>query len=78
MENLLWWVRGLPAPHSKSQVTLDSNSLLAKLEQDDWLIEYLSYRTENTLQLPERIKLSGAGLNITLVVKEWQARQLGQ
>ena len=78
VENLLWWVRGLPAPHSKSQVTLDNNSLLAKLEQDDWLIEYLSYRTENTLQLPERIKLSGAGLNITLVVKEWQARQLGQ
>ena len=78
VENLLWWVRGLPAPHSKSQVRLDSNSLLAKLEQDQWQIEYLSYRTENGLQLPERIKLSGAGLNITLVIKEWQARQLGQ
>lgn len=78
VENLLWWVRGLPAPHSRSQVQLDSNSLLAKLEQDQWQIEYLSYRTENGLQLPERIKLSGAGLNITLVIKEWQARQLGQ
>ena len=78
VENLLWWVRGLPAPHSKSQVTLDNNSLLAQLEQDNWLIEYLGYRSENGLQLPERIKLSGAGLNITLVVKEWQARQLGQ
>ena len=78
VENLLWWVRGLPAPNSKSQVQLDSNSLLARLEQDQWLVEYLSYRTENGLQLPERIKLSGAGLNITLVIKEWQARQLGQ
>ncbi len=78
VENLLWWVRGLPAPHSKSQVKLDNNSLLAQLQQDDWLVEYLSYRTENGLQLPERIKLNGAGLNITLVIKEWQARQLGQ
>ncbi len=78
VENLLWWVRGLPAPHSKSKLQLDSNSLLAKLEQDQWQIDYLSYRTENGLQLPERIKLSGAGLNITLVIKEWQARQLGQ
>lgn len=78
VENLLWWVRGLPAPYSKSQLQLDSNSLLAKLEQDQWHVEYLSYRTENDLQLPERIKLSGAGLNITLVIKEWQARQLGQ
>lgn len=77
VENLLWWVRGLPAPYSKSQVQLDSNSLLAKLEQDQWQVNYLSYRTENGLQLPERIKLSGAGLNITLVIKEWQARQLG-
>lgn len=78
VEHLLWWVRGLPAPYSKSQLQLDSNSLLSKLEQDQWQVEYLSYRTENNMQLPERIKLSGAGLNITLVIKEWQARQLGQ
>ncbi|MDY0206081.1 MAG: lipoprotein insertase outer membrane protein LolB [Pseudomonas sp.] len=78
IENLLWWVRGLPAPHSKSKLQLNSDSLLANLEQDGWNIEYLSYRTENDLQMPERIKLSGADLNITLVIKQWQARQLGQ
>ena len=78
IENLLWWVRGLPAPQSKSQLQLNNDSLLASLEQDGWHIEYLSYRTENGLQMPERIKLSGADLNITLVIKQWQARQLGQ
>ena len=77
VDNLLWWVKGLPSPHSKSQVQLDNNSLLAELVQDQWRVQYLSYRTENGLQLPERIKLSGAGLDITLVIKEWQARQLG-
>lgn len=78
VENLLWWVRGLPAPQSKSKVQLNSDSRLASLEQDDWHIEYLSYRMENGLAMPERIKLSGANLNITLVIKQWQARQLGQ
>lgn len=77
VENLLWWVRGLPAPQSTSQVLLDDNSLLKQLKQNEWTIDYLSYRTENDIQLPERIKLSGAGLNITLVIKEWRARQLG-
>ncbi|HZJ95263.1 MAG TPA: lipoprotein insertase outer membrane protein LolB [Thiopseudomonas sp.] len=78
VENLLWWVKGLPAPHSQSQLQLDDNSLLSELLQDQWHIQYLSYRSENGLQLPERIKLSGAGLDITLVIKEWRARQLGQ
>lgn len=78
VDNLLWWVRGLPAPQSKSILRLNSDSQLIQLEQDNWQVEYLSYRTENGLTLPERIKLSGADLTITLVIKQWQARQLGQ
>lgn len=78
VENLLWWVKGLPAPHSPSQLQLDDNSLLSELLQDQWHIQYLSYRSEYGVSLPERIKLSGAGLDITLVIKEWRARQLGQ
>jgi len=77
VENLLWWVKGLPAPDSPSQLQLDDNSLLSELRQNQWHIQYLSYRPESDLQLPERIKLSGAGLDITLVIKEWRARELG-
>src|SRR5699024_3327359 len=77
VENLLWWVKGLPAPDSPSQLPLDDNSLLSELRQNQWHIQYLSYRPESDLQLPERIKLSGAGLDITLVIKEWRARELG-
>lgn len=78
VEHLLWWVRGLPAPNSPSKIQLDSNNLLNQLEQSLWTIHYLSYRDESGMQLPERIRLEGAGLNITLVIKEWNARQLGQ
>ncbi|MFZ2321455.1 MAG: lipoprotein insertase outer membrane protein LolB [Pseudomonas sp.] len=76
--HLFWWIRGLPAEDSKSRLILDSESRLAKLEQDDWQVEYLSYVQQNGYWLPERMKLHGANLDITLVIKDWQPRQLGQ
>ncbi|MBD9423710.1 lipoprotein localization protein LolB [Pseudomonas sp. PDM15] len=78
VSHLFWWVRGLPAPDSKSRVTLDTDSHLASLEQDGWQLQYLSYVEQNGYRLPERIKLHGTDLDITLVIKDWQPRQLGQ
>lgn len=75
--HLFWWIRGLPAEDSQSRLTLDSESRLAKLEQDGWQVEYLSYVEQNGYWLPERMKLHGANLDITLVIKDWQPRQLG-
>ena len=78
VSNLLWWVRGLPAPDSRSRLSLDGQSRLAMLQQDGWDVEYLGYSEENGFALPARIKLSGRDLQITLVIKDWQPRQLGQ
>lgn len=78
VSHLVWWVRGLPAPGSKSRVTLNGDSRLANLEQDGWKIEYLSYVEQNGFWLPERVKLHGPDLDVTLVVKDWQPRLLGQ
>ena len=78
VSHLSWWVRGLPAPDSKSRLSLDADSRLATLEQDGWQVEYLSYAQQNGYWLPERIKLHGSDLDVTLVIKEWQPRKLGQ
>lgn len=78
VSHLVWWVRGLPAPDSKSNLTLDGDSRLASLEQDGWQIEYLSYTQQNGFWLPERMKLHGQDLDVTLVIKDWQPRKLGQ
>jgi len=78
VSHLVWWVRGLPAPDSKSTLTLDGDSRLSNLVQDDWQIEYLSYSEQNGFWLPERMKLHGKDLDVTLVVKDWQPRKLGQ
>ncbi|WP_095079692.1 lipoprotein insertase outer membrane protein LolB [Pseudomonas sp. Irchel s3h17] len=78
VSNLAWWVRGLPAPSSKSRLSLDANSRLASLEQDGWKVEYTAYTQQNGYWLPERIKLHGRDLDVTLVIKAWQPRKLGQ
>ena len=77
VSHLVWWVRGLPAPDSKSKLTLDGDSRLASLDQDGWQVQYLSYTEQNGYWLPERMKLHGKDLDVTLVVKDWQPRQLG-
>jgi outer membrane lipoprotein LolB len=78
VSHLLWWIRGLPSPESKSRLNLDSQSHLAQLSQDGWHVEFLSYAEQNGFWLPERIKISGFDLHVTLVIKDWQPRQLGQ
>lgn len=77
VSNLLWWVRGLPAPDSRSRIAVDANGRLASLEQDGWDVQYLGYIEDDGYSLPNRIKLAGRDLKITLVVKDWQPRQLG-
>ena len=78
VSNLLWWIRGLPAPDSRSRLTLDCDSHLAHLEQDGWQVEYQRYAQQSGYALPERLKLYGQDLEVTLVIKDWQPRQLGQ
>jgi len=78
VSRLLWWVRGLPAPGSRSQLSLDGASHLARLQQDGWKVEYQNYTEQNGYWLPERLKLYGQDLVVTLVIKDWQPRQLGR
>lgn len=78
VSHLFWWIRGLPAPDSRSRLQLDSSSRLSQLEQDNWHVQYLSYQQYDTYWLPERLKLQGPNIEITLVVKDWQPRTLGQ
>ncbi|MCR3785962.1 lipoprotein insertase outer membrane protein LolB, partial [Pseudomonas aeruginosa] len=49
-----------------------------RLEQDGWQIEYTRYAEQNGYWLPERLKLHGQDLDVTLVIKDWQPRQLGR
>ena len=74
----MWWIRGLPAPDSKSRITLDADSRLAQLSQDGWEVSYTRYAEQDGYWLPERLRLEGHDIQVTLVIKDWQPRHLGQ
>lgn len=78
VSHLLWWVRGVPAPDSPRKLALDDQGRLAQLTQDGWQVDYLSYLEQDGFALPERIRIEGQDLRVTLVIKDWQPRQLGR
>jgi len=71
LEELIWWLRGLPAPGKTTQLQLNSDNRLMQLKQQGWQIDYPSYRLEQGYWLPEKIKINGHELVVTLVIKEW-------
>jgi len=71
LDALPCWLRGLPAPGQTARLQLDSNNRLAQLNQQGWQIDYPSYRFEQGYWLPERLKISGHNLLVTLVIKDW-------
>lgn len=75
VENLLWWVRGLPAPDSPSRLQLNPDSRLARLAQAGWTVEYSRYQEVEGVQLPQRLQLSGHDMLLTLVITRWEPRR---
>ena len=72
VDQLLWWVRGLPAPDSASRLQLDSQSRLGRLSQSGWTVEYSRYQQVDGLELPQRLQISGHDLLLTLVITDWK------
>ena len=72
LSELVYWVRGLPAPGSRSQSRLDDRSQLIQLKQAGWQIDYQNYQAFKGLQLPGKIKLVGNNLQLTLLIKRWE------
>lgn len=71
VQNLYYWIRGLPAPGSAKSSTEGPNHVLATLKQSGYHITYLNYTTINHVELPTKIRLEGHDLLIKLVIKHW-------
>ena len=53
------------------------NQLTTQEQQDGWQLQFLDYRDQHGFSLPQRLKAQRGELQIILVIKDWQARQLG-
>lgn len=70
--NLYYWIRGLPAPHLKAKKQLDAYNHLTKLTQQGWHISYLKYAGIHGVDLPTKIYLSTANINLRIIISHWE------
>jgi outer membrane lipoprotein LolB len=69
LAGLRYWVQGHPDPGRPFERHTGNNDGSTQLRQDGWKIDYLQYR-ENR---PRKIYVTRDGLEIRLVIDEWQA-----
>ncbi|UYZ84956.1 lipoprotein insertase outer membrane protein LolB [Entomomonas sp. E2T0] len=78
VSNLIWWIKGLPAPDTPYTHTLNMDSRLQELKQAGWTIEYRDYQNHAGYWLPERIIANNQDIRVTLVTKQWTLRKMGK
>jgi outer membrane lipoprotein LolB len=55
---LEFWIRGLPAPDFKAELTFNELNQLSEISQDGWKIIYPDPRQYGALTLPRRVDVS--------------------
>lgn len=71
VNDLYYWVRGLPAPGSVQSTQRDADNRIISINQAGYTINYTGYTTASGMSLPCKIRLQGAGVVIKLVIKHW-------
>ena len=72
INNLYYWVGGIPAPGPVQSATHDQNNHLASLKQSGYTIDYLDYTSINGYDLPTKIRLEGSDILLKLIIKRWE------
>ena len=71
VNNLYYWVRGLPAPGGIQSEQHDKYNHLVQLKQSGYTINFTKYTSVKGIDLPSMIRLDGNGVMIKVVIKNW-------
>ena len=71
VDNLYYWVRGLPAPGKVSSEQRDQYNNLVQLKQSGYTITFGNYTSVHGADLPSIIRLEGNGVMVKVVIKNW-------
>lgn len=71
VSDLYFWIRGLPAPNSPSQLQFDRYHHLSSLKQQGWQIFYQKYAGIQNADLPSLIMMRHPPLTIKIVISRW-------
>ncbi|CAG0124554.1 Outer-membrane lipoprotein LolB [Rhodocyclaceae bacterium] len=66
------WVLALPAAQSEASIERDANGQVSVMRQDGWEIHYTRYATQASDSLPLRMILQREGMEIQLLIDEWE------
>lgn len=72
LQGLQYWVLALPAPESKASIEHDANGQVSVMRQDGWEIRYTRYAAQAQDSLPLRMSLQREGMELQLLVDEWE------
>lgn len=71
VNNLYYWVRGLPAPGGIQSEKHDQFNHLVQLKQSGYTIDFTKYTSVKGIDLPSMIRLEGNGVMVKVVIKNW-------
>lgn len=71
IKNLLYWVKGMPAPDSLPNLTYNNLGTLATLQQDGWELNFDQYGELMGTLLPQKIRIQKGELKVTVIIKDW-------
>ncbi len=76
LSGLQYWILALPAPAGTFDIERDGNGQISMLRQDGWAVSYTRYATPAPDSLPLRLALQREGLEIQLLIDEWEMPSL--
>ncbi len=78
LDNLIWWIRGLPAPGGDFRLLFDASEQLAIIRQAGWEIRYDRWQTflPDQPSLPARITALKDDKRVRLVVSQWNRHEV--
>lgn len=74
LSGLRYWVTGVPAPQGRFESEYDAAGRLSRLAQQGWDIRYTRYAGAQRDALPLRLSMQRAGMEVRLVIDEWEMR----
>lgn len=77
IQGLKHWILGIQHPGSSFSPDIDVLGRAKSLKQDNWTINYLDYKTNNTIleaavDLPRRIYMKRYDIALKIVIDQWQ------
>ena len=73
LDNLRYWLLGIPDPNTPFELTRNAQDRAARLAQAGWNIEYDDYMAGDGDLLPKRLVLTRAEARVRIAIDRWEA-----